>query len=1406
MARPCPPARLFNFKAGQYVQVQVPSVSAAWHPFTISSSPLDQRSVTLTIKVAGRWTRSLSELVRARVTLAARGPSASTAIDANPAVSAVNASGKSINNCNDIGNNNNSELTSLVGSSLRVDFNSVNNNGGVNSAGASDRNNISESSSVSYAARATKWVSMEDVIVSVNGPLGAPTTEVQSILRGHSSADECVMVAGGIGVTPFASVLESLAQMLRVMPTPMPDELCEVNNNVNNSGNGNTGNNTVIESSGACDNARPATQNNSDFALSPVGSDAEAPRNIDMSLKNTKNISVDCDNNEDHDCAEDGDNMSDGGASDGFEVSISRLSDGAQEAVDALRRVRSNINNNNNTAQPLPPPPVPQGPTEPVSPSAAASSLSPVFVKGAGAARPAPKVIASLSVTGFNTNNGAPATPLATRAPPASLSVSQLLPQSNSLEQCGDDTAVLAAPRLLSHPSHEASSALLAATPVNNCSVNSNIAAEDEAKASAAIAVAVAPTPLAGSHVMTPYGGVRGRSMRGTLASLQAHINNDNSLNADGNNANNDDTGLVANASPVVALLTNAAKHTVRESVTSGCNGAAENSSTGATAGATPRLSTPRLNPTPRGTGASTSVNGGCGCGSARDDMGCCPHYCERRAPTLSAASAAAAASSAAAATTTALTGVANNVTTSRPQSPSAAATHDGAALTRAESAWALHTNETHSPTDGSSVCRVRAHTAAMMMQPRPQEQHSLRQQHSWDAVANFVSHTLTNAATNNFVAPPRANSSSSLAPASCSASAAAAASVAEARAAFAATVSSYARSRDPAVGSALQFALQLLMTSLTRPTPFPQSAPFGPQINASPKLHLVWAVRSLRHAALFHGPLNRLVVASDLSLHSDGLLQAAHNGSNTGSEGALAEAALLAPFITRVRMCVSLFISCPKLRALAMNPMPWLREQSKHIVQQQQQYFAQRHSVAVQGSVAAGNGNRASYLGTNNITNGNGLVYSSSSSSSSSCSSDGSSAMTGAALSLALTSSSQYTANVTLSQHSGAGSQALSQLQWPPAAPRSARMSLRTPAALPPAAPTPTNANANSNHAISAALFANADGNGNVGPATPKPPRPLPSARGRGPSGWTHASSSTGNNSSTNANISGLALTRGFSYAGAVSPNPRLYRQIAPTPRTGSITANAAATTSLGAGLTAGTVDNSNASSYGGAYSQIGGNSTHSHFDGAQSGWSQLPSQQKQQWARDAHAAFPYSDPASLLLLHGQYLVAPLLAGKNGSTDIVVTSGKHAHSERASVDAVDKRVPQRQGTWLVHFERPSQAYFTHVFTQAQLANAAISNNNNMEHRDFNAVAAALGSASTNLSNAYAQQRGRRTVEVGAYCCCPPALSEAVEAAAAEAMAVVAAQQRNASTNNTNSAHNNSQNNGLSVRCVKELF
>jgi predicted ferric reductase len=69
----------FRYQPGDYVYLQVPALSRfEWHPFTLSSPPEDEKTLSVHVRAAGNWTKALAKLAErekeAKFPLAVSGP------------------------------------------------------------------------------------------------------------------------------------------------------------------------------------------------------------------------------------------------------------------------------------------------------------------------------------------------------------------------------------------------------------------------------------------------------------------------------------------------------------------------------------------------------------------------------------------------------------------------------------------------------------------------------------------------------------------------------------------------------------------------------------------------------------------------------------------------------------------------------------------------------------------------------------------------------------------------------------------------------------------------------------------------------------------------------------------------------------------------------------------------------------------------------------------------------------------------------------------------------------------------------------------------------------------------------------------------------------------------------------
>eukprot|EP00058_Branchiostoma_floridae_P022673 XP_002608163.1 hypothetical protein BRAFLDRAFT_90422 [Branchiostoma floridae] len=170
----------FRFRAGDYVYLNIPVLSSfEWHPFTISSAP-EQTGLTthFTVIVLGPWTKRLREL---------------------------------LNGHPDQNDNNRKQKESFLnddGDAVSMEEGQVHDDGRAMKRSescvsmAQDFSHLTEPPAVIDVCR-EELFGVNGIKVYVDGPYGAPATHVLQ-------AEHAVLIAAGIGVTPFASLLQSI--------------------------------------------------------------------------------------------------------------------------------------------------------------------------------------------------------------------------------------------------------------------------------------------------------------------------------------------------------------------------------------------------------------------------------------------------------------------------------------------------------------------------------------------------------------------------------------------------------------------------------------------------------------------------------------------------------------------------------------------------------------------------------------------------------------------------------------------------------------------------------------------------------------------------------------------------------------------------------------------------------------------------------------------------------------------------------------------------------------------------------------------------------------------------------------------------------------------------------------------
>ena len=232
----------FNFKVGDWVFVCIPAVAVnEWHPFTISSAPEVLDTFTLHIRSVGHWTTRLHELIKEEYAKQGTGIVRSESIyeGIRRTVS------KRVQNWRKGSTNKSEEIFSdLVARKSGVPEIKAPSEVDMAKTVVSERKSFGETRYLSI--KKPKTVKYEDcpegkctdVVVDnlkrkassnkilntplkiyIDGPFGSPSSNIYR-------AEHAVLVGTGIGVTPFASILQSIMQRYLQIKTTCPN--CEL--------------------------------------------------------------------------------------------------------------------------------------------------------------------------------------------------------------------------------------------------------------------------------------------------------------------------------------------------------------------------------------------------------------------------------------------------------------------------------------------------------------------------------------------------------------------------------------------------------------------------------------------------------------------------------------------------------------------------------------------------------------------------------------------------------------------------------------------------------------------------------------------------------------------------------------------------------------------------------------------------------------------------------------------------------------------------------------------------------------------------------------------------------------------------------------------------------------------------
>ncbi|XP_017341623.1 NADPH oxidase 5 isoform X2 [Ictalurus punctatus] len=205
----------FQFKPGDYVYVNIPVIAKyEWHPFTISSAPEQQDTMWLHVRSMGQWTNRLFEYFRQpesqvvnnkRLTASLRNRRHSARTQ-EELFKSVDCGGSVASN-----EDNAIELTLYRKNGVRPSSQTPNPDLGVQ-VELGDVPQVTRE----ISAKLSENHRYCNIKCYVDGPYGTPTRQI-------FASEHAVLIGAGIGITPFASILQSIMYRYRMRKQNCPN-------------------------------------------------------------------------------------------------------------------------------------------------------------------------------------------------------------------------------------------------------------------------------------------------------------------------------------------------------------------------------------------------------------------------------------------------------------------------------------------------------------------------------------------------------------------------------------------------------------------------------------------------------------------------------------------------------------------------------------------------------------------------------------------------------------------------------------------------------------------------------------------------------------------------------------------------------------------------------------------------------------------------------------------------------------------------------------------------------------------------------------------------------------------------------------------------------------------------------
>ncbi|XP_042732072.1 NADPH oxidase 5 [Lagopus leucura] len=195
----------FHYEPGDYVYLNIPAIAAyEWHPFSISSAPEQQDTIWLHIRSLGQWTTRLYEFFRQPELLQLHGSLERKRwwqrVQPTPCTTAGTL-GCSVPSTGDAA----IELTSYRCSGAPT-----------TTQGTEDGHKDQDTSLQVVSVELGENQQLCSIKCYIDGPYGTPTRRI-------FTSEHAVLIGAGIGITPFASILQSIMYRYRQRKQSCPE-------------------------------------------------------------------------------------------------------------------------------------------------------------------------------------------------------------------------------------------------------------------------------------------------------------------------------------------------------------------------------------------------------------------------------------------------------------------------------------------------------------------------------------------------------------------------------------------------------------------------------------------------------------------------------------------------------------------------------------------------------------------------------------------------------------------------------------------------------------------------------------------------------------------------------------------------------------------------------------------------------------------------------------------------------------------------------------------------------------------------------------------------------------------------------------------------------------------------------